>query len=143
TRFISHGSSCRRTLAASATLLPSSINAWSRWPRSENFASSEKCGEGGRQAGQGGHAVHRGIKNQFGPLCRTGVFERLGFEAAGDDEIRSFFDDREWRAGGLEGTDPGWSVEFILHVCVTVARAAHESGGAEDVTVREGSDDFF
>src|ERR1039458_3909915 len=96
-----------------------------------------------RQAGQGGHAVHRGIKNQFGPLCRTGVFERLGFEAAGDDEIRSFFDDREWRAGGLEGTDPGWSVEFILHVCVTVARAAHESGGAEDVTVREGSDDFF
>src|SRR5208282_5300533 len=96
-----------------------------------------------RQACQSGHTIHRGIKNQLGPLRGTGVFERLGFEAAGDDKIRIFFDYGEWRTGWLKGSHPGRSVEFILHVRVAVARAAHESGGAEDVTAREGSDDFF
>jgi len=47
-----------------------------------------------RQARQSGDAIHRRIKNQLGPLRGPGVFERLGFETGGDNEIGSFFDYR-------------------------------------------------
>src|ERR1700675_141667 len=96
-----------------------------------------------RQAGQSGDAVHRRIKNQLGPLRGPGVFERLGFEPGCDDELRSFLNYRERRAGWLEGAHPGWGAELILELRVAVARAAHESSAADDVAAREGGDDFF
>src|SRR5216684_3451626 len=96
-----------------------------------------------RQARQSGDAIYRRIKNQLGPLRGAGVFERLGFESGRVDEIGGFLDNGEWRAGRLERAHPGWSVEFILHVGVAVARAAHESGGPDDVAARESSNDFF
>src|ERR1700675_5215706 len=96
-----------------------------------------------RQAGQSGNAIHRRIENQLGPLRGPGVFQCLGFKPGRDDEIGGFFDYREWSAGRLEGAHPGWSVKFVLHVRIAVARAAHESGGADDIAAREGGNDFF
>src|SRR6202790_1208938 len=103
----------------------------------------KKVGGGGGGPLKSGDAIYRRIKNQLGPLRGAGVFERLGFESGRDDEIGGVLDDREWSAGWLERAHPGWSVEFILHVRVAVARATHEGGSADDVAASKRSDDFF
>src|SRR5208282_174935 len=96
-----------------------------------------------RQPRQRGYAIHRRTKNQLGPLRRPRVFECFSFEFGRDDEISGFFNYSKWRARRLERAHPGWSVEFILHMRVCVARSAHEGGAANDVAARKGRDDFF
>src|SRR6266852_339679 len=79
-----------------------------------------------------GNEVDRGIENQLGPLRRPRVLQSDSLETGRADQLGCFLNDSEGRLCRFERTHPCCGVEFVLHMCVGVARAAHKRCAAND-----------
>ena len=86
-----------------------------------------------RQLGQRGDGVHRRVEDQLRPLRRTSIVQSFGLQSRCIDQCGQFFDQLEGRVCRLERPHPGRSIEFVVHVIVGKARAAHEGGAANHV----------
>src|SRR5205807_6627504 len=82
---------------------------------------------GMRQTRKRRPAVYGGTENKLRPMGRTGVLQGFGLQSTGDHQIGSFFHRRERSGSRLERTQPGGSVQLVLHVRVAMASSAHES----------------
>src|SRR5882762_8600901 len=96
-----------------------------------------------RQAGKSGDTVDRSVEDQFGPLRGPGIRKCFGLQPASYDQFGGFLDYRDWRVPRLKRAHPSGRVQFILHVRVTVARAAHKGCAANNMSARMLGDEFL
>src|SRR2546421_2949931 len=93
------------------------------------FGLLGKCRAMG-ELGEGGDGVDGGIKNKFGPLRWTRVWQSFGLEPGAIDKRGGSLDRRQWSVPRLKGAQPGGGIELILNMGIAVARATHKSGAA-------------
>src|SRR5882762_2232271 len=96
-----------------------------------------------REAGKSGDAVDRSVKYQFGPLGGPGIRKCFGLQPASYDQFGGFLDHCHWRVPRLKWAHPSSRVQFILHMRVTVACAAHKSCAANNLAARMLGDEFL
>src|SRR5437667_8634177 len=69
--------------------------------------------------------------------------EGLSLQSASHDQRCRFLYQRIRSSGGLEWPDPCRSIQFVLHACVAMPCAAHESRAPDYITASVSGDDFL
>src|SRR5215469_18427811 len=96
-----------------------------------------------RKAGQGRHAVHRSVKNQLGPLCRTRIPQRVRLESALYQQLGSLLHYCERRVARLKWPKPSRRIEFVLDMCIAVPRSTHECRPTDNMPASMCRDDLL
>src|SRR5215475_13746045 len=96
-----------------------------------------------REARQGRHSVHGGVKDQLRPLCGPRIAQRFRLESTSKQQLSSLLYYFEWGIARLKGSEPGRRVEFVLDMGIAVPGSAHECRAADNLPPCVLRDDFL
>src|SRR5229473_3131156 len=96
-----------------------------------------------RQSRKRRNTIHRGIENELRPLGGPRIFEGFRFQSASNYHFSSFSDGWNRGVSWLEWSEPSGSIQFVLHMCIAVTRAAHKCRASNDQTLRMLGNNFF